>query len=150
VLGPQDSWLVLRGMKTLQVRLEREQQSAQLLAQWLCTRPEVQTVYYPGLPGHPGYEVHARQASGPGAVLSFRLASPELAWRLYRRRRLAVLAVSLGGVESILSVPARMSHASLPDRRRAELGIDDTLVRLSVGLEDVADLIADLAQALAG
>lgn len=150
VLGPQDSWLVLRGMKTLQVRLEREQRSAERLAQWLRARPEVQAVYYPGLTDHPGHDVHARQAAGPGAVLSFRLKSAEVAWRLYRRRRLAALAVSLGGVESILSVPARMSHASLPDWRRAELGIDDTLVRLSVGLEDAEDLIADLAQAMEG
>lgn len=148
VLGPHDAWLTLRGMKTLQVRLDREQETARQLAHWLRTRPEVAAVYYPGLADHPGHAVHASQASGPGAVLSFRLASEEIARRLYRRRRLPALAVSLGGVESILSVPARMSHASLSAERKRALGIDDTLVRLSVGLEDPCDLIADLDQAL--
>ncbi len=150
VLGPQDSFLVLRGIKTLGVRLDREQATAMKVAEWLRNRPEVAEVYYPGLAGHPGRETHLAQASGPGAVLSFRLASAELAHRLYARRKLPALAVSLGGVESILSVPARMSHASLPPERKRALGIDDTLARLSVGLEDADDLIADLAQALAG
>jgi cysteine-S-conjugate beta-lyase len=147
VLGPHDAWLVLRGMKTLQVRLEREQGTASKAARWLRERPEVRDVYYPGLPEHPGFEVHRRQADGPGAVLSFRLASEEVAHRLYRERKLPALAVSLGGVESILSVPARMSHASLPADRKRELGIDDTLARLSVGLEDFEDLTADLSEA---
>jgi cystathionine beta-lyase len=148
ILGPQDSFLTLRGLKTLQVRLEREQATAQRVAEWLATRPEVVAVYYPGLPDHPGRETHLGQAAGPGAVLSFRMASPELARRLYARRKLPALAVSLGGVESILSVPARMSHASLPPERKRALGIDDALARLSVGLEDPTDLIADLEMAL--
>ena len=148
VLGPQDSWLVLRGLKTLQVRLDREQATAMRVAEWLRSHPEVRAVYYPGLPDHPGHWVHRRQAKGPGAVLSFRLASEEAAHRLYRNRRLPALAVSLGGVESILSVPARMSHAALSAERRRELGIDDTLARLSIGLEETEDLIADLAEAL--
>lgn len=148
VLGPQDSFLVLRGLKMLSVRLEREQATALRVAEWLTGRPEVAEVYYPGLPDHPGHGVHARQAAGPGAVLSFRLATEEIALRLYRRRKLPALAVSLGGVESILSVPARMSHASLTSERKRELGIDDTLGRLSVGLEAPDDLIADLGQAL--
>ena len=148
VLGPQDSWLTLRGLKTLQVRLEREQATAGIVAGWLRDRPEIAAVYYPGLPDHPGRDVHFAQASGAGAVLSFRAASLELARRLYAERKLPALAVSLGGVESILSVPNRMSHASLSPERKRELGIDDTLARLSVGLEDPEDLIADLAQAL--
>ncbi len=147
VLGPQDSWLTLRGIKTLPVRMDREQATAVRLAQWLVGRPEVAEVFYPGVADHPGREVHDRQAAGPGAVLSFRLASPEIALRLYSRRKLPALAVSLGGVESILSVPARMSHASLPAERKRQLGIDDTLARLSVGLEDPDDLIADLEAA---
>ncbi len=148
VLAPQDCWLTLRGLKTLQVRLDREQATASRLAEWLQSRPEVTEVYYPGLASHPGYETHRSQAAGPGAVLSFRLASEQLAHRLYRRRRLPALAVSLGGVESILSVPARMSHASLSPDRKRELGIDDTLARLSVGLEDPEDLMMDLEQSL--
>lgn len=148
VLGPHDSWLVARGLKTLQVRLDREQATAQRVALWLKTRPEVEAVYYPGLTEHPGYAVHARQAKGPGAVMSFRLASEQIARRFYRALKLPALAVSLGGVESILSVPARMSHASLPAERRAALGIDDSLARLSVGLEDADDLMLDLQQAL--
>ncbi|MHB1005736.1 MAG: trans-sulfuration enzyme family protein [Chloroflexota bacterium] len=149
ILGPHDAWLVLRGIKTLQVRLDREQATAQRLAEWLNARPEVSTVYYPGLPTHPGYDIHNSQAAGSGAVLSFRLGSPEVARTLYARRRLPALAVSLGGVESILSVPARMSHAALSPERKRELGIDDTLARLSVGLEHPDDLIADLAEAFA-
>jgi cysteine-S-conjugate beta-lyase len=150
ILGPQDSFLVLRGMKTLGVRLDREQATAARVAEWLRCRPEVTDVYYPGLADHPGRDTHFAQAVGAGAVLSFRLASVELAHRLYARRKLPALAVSLGGVESILSVPARMSHASLTPERKRALGIDDTLARLSVGLEDPEDLIADLAQALEG
>ena len=150
VLGPQDSFLVLRGLKTLAVRLDREQATATRVAEWLKERPEVVEVCYPGLAGHPGREIHFAQAAGPGAVLTFRLASPEIAHRLYARRKLPALAVSLGGVESILSVPARMSHASLTPERKRALGIDDTLARLSVGLEDASDLIGDLEQALAG
>jgi cystathionine beta-lyase len=144
VLGPEDCWLTLRGLKTLKVRLEESQRGAQRIAAWLAERKNVVRVYYPGLPGHPGGEIHARQADGPGAVLSFELASAALTRRLLEGVELAAFAVSLGGVESILSWPARMSHAALAPAERAALGIGDNLVRLSVGLEDADDLIADL------
>lgn len=150
VLGPHDSWLVLRGLKTLKVRMEESQQSARLIAAWLAAQPKVAEVFYPGLAGHPGYGVHASQASGPGAVLSFKLTSYDITRRLLEGSRLSAFAVSLGGVESIISYPALMSHAAVPRAEREEKGISDTLVRLSVGLEDVDDLIADLDQAING
>jgi len=144
VLGPEDCWLTLRGLKTLKVRLEESQRGAAKIAVWLAGQKSVARVYYPGLPGHPGGDLHARQADGPGAVLSFELASAALTRRLLEGVELAAFAVSLGGVESILSWPARMSHASLAPAERAARGIGDNLVRLSVGLEDADDLIADL------
>jgi cystathionine beta-lyase len=148
VLGPQDSWLVLRGLKTLKVRMEESQKSAAAIAVWLTGQERVDRVFYPGLPGHPGHAVHAAQASGPGAVLSFTLSSYELTRRLLEGSELCAFAVSLGGVESILSYPARMSHAAVPKEEREKKGISETLVRLSVGLEDVGDLIADLDRAI--
>lgn len=148
VLGPQDCWLVLRGLKTLKVRMEEHQASAQKIALWLKEQKQVERVYYPGLPEHPGYEVHRRQSSGPGAVLSFELADFGLTTRLLEGVELAAFAVSLGGVESILSYPAKMSHAAMPPAEREARGIKDTLVRLSVGLEDPDDLIADMARFL--
>jgi len=148
VLGPQDSWLVLRGLKTLKVRLEQSQKNAGAIASWLAAQERVDQVFYPGLPGHAGYAVHASQASGPGAVLSFTLSSFELTKRLLESSKLCAFAVSLGGVESILSYPARMSHAAVPKEEREKKGISETLVRLSVGLEDVDDLIADLDRAI--
>lgn len=150
VPGPWDCWLVLRGIKTLQVRLEKQQRSAMEVALWLRRHPRVTAVYYPGLPEHPGHELHRSQASGFGAVVSFALESPELAWQVLRRVKLPVRGPSLGSVESILSFPAAMSHAALPPELRKRLGIGDNLLRLSVGLEDPQDLIADLDQALAG
>jgi cystathionine beta-lyase len=148
ILGPQDSWLVLRGLKTLKVRMEESQRGAIAVAQWLTGQAQVTEVFYPGLPGHPGHDIHARQASGPGAVLSFKLASVEVTRRLLERSRLAAFAVSLGGVESIISYPAKMSHAAMPPHEREARGVTDTLVRLSVGLEDSEDLIADLDKAM--
>jgi cysteine-S-conjugate beta-lyase len=150
VLGPQDSWLVLRGLKTLKVRMEESQQGARIIADWLTGHPAVRSVFYPGLPGHPGHDTHAAQSSGPGAVLSFTLDSFATTQRLLEGTKLSAFAVSLGGVESIISYPARMSHAAVPAEERAKKGIADTLVRLSVGLEDPYDLIADLEQALGG
>jgi len=150
VLGPQDCWLVLRGLKTLKVRMEEHQASAGLIVSWLKEQKEVAKVYYPGLPEHPGYEIHNAQASGPGAVLSFELADYELTKRLLEGVKLSAFAVSLGGVESILSYPAKMSHAAMPPAEREARGIKDTLVRLSVGLEDPQDLIADMERVLAG
>ncbi|MBJ6800295.1 trans-sulfuration enzyme family protein [Geomonas propionica] len=148
VLGPQDCWLVLRGLKTLKVRMEEHQASARKIVAWLVDQKAVRRVYYPGLPDHPGYEIHQRQASGPGGVLSFELDSYDTTKRLLEGVKLAAFAVSLGGVESILSYPAKMSHAAMPPAEREARGIKDTLVRLSVGLEDPDDLIADMARFL--
>ncbi len=149
ILGPQDCWLTLRGLKTLKVRMEESQRSALKVAAFLDGCPKVKRVYYPGLSTHPGNAVHSGQADGPGAVLSFELESFELTKRLLEGVELAAFAVSLGGVESILSYPARMSHAAMSPADRAERGISDTLVRLSIGLEDPDDLISDLARVIA-
>lgn len=149
ILGPQDCWLTLRGLRTLKVRMEESQRSAIKIAAWLTEQPRVSRVYYPGLPGHPGHYIHLSQSAGPGAVLSFELESYALTKKLVEGIELAAFAVSLGGVESILSYPARMSHAAMPAEERAARGISDTLVRLSVGLEDVDDLLADLERLLA-
>ncbi len=148
ILGPQDAWLVLRGIKTLAVRLEAQQLTAGVLARWLHARPEVRRVFYPGLDSHPGHAVHARQARGAGAVLSFELADGPTAVAFMKRVKLPLVAVSLGGVESILSYPVTMSHAAMPREERLARGITDGLVRLSVGLESADDLMADLKQAL--
>lgn len=145
VLGPQDSWLLLRGLKTLKVRMDYQQQNAQKLAQWLAQQPEVEKVYYPGLEAHPGYQIHLSQADGPGAVLSFKARSTELARNFMRNITLAAVAVSLGGVETIVSYPVTMSHASMPIAERLRLGITENLIRISVGLEDGDDLIADFS-----
>lgn len=148
VLGPQDSWLLIRGIKTLAPRMDIQQKGAEELALWLVERPEVTRVYYPALPGHPGREVHLRQSSGGGAVVSFELPDGPSAQRFMRSLKLPLVAVSLGGVESIVSYPATMSHASMPPAERAARGISDGLVRLSVGLEAVEDLKEDLDRAL--
>lgn len=150
VLGVQDSWLLLRGIKTLQTRMKVSSESAQTIAEWLSDHSQVKQVYYTGLPTHEGHELQKRQATGHGAVLSFDLGSREKAIRLMNRLQLPIIALSLGSVESILSYPAEMSHASMPRHVREQHGITDGLVRLSVGLEHVEDLIADLDQALSG
>jgi cystathionine beta-lyase len=148
ILGPQDSFLVSRGIKTLAARMEIQQAGAAKIARWLSGVPEIRKVFYPGLPEHPGYGIHLRQAEGAGAVISFELTDGPSAHRFMRSVRLPLLAVSLGGVESILSYPATMSHGSMPREERLARGITDGLVRLSVGLEDPEDLIGDLADAL--
>ena len=150
ILGPQDSWLLLRGIKTLSVRMEAQQKSAEIIANWLPGQPHVKRVYYPTLPSHPGREIHLKQASGGGAVVSFELSSGEITKEMLRRVKLPLMAVSLGGVESILSYPATMSHSSMPQSERHTRGITDGLVRLSVGLEDPHDLCEDLSQAIKG
>lgn len=148
VPGPWDAWLVLRGIRTLKVRLEAEQQSAREVARFLRGHRNVEAVYYPGLESHPGKAIHEAQSSGPGAVLSFQTKTTEQATRFLSEVNLAAAAVSLGGVETIASYPVRMSHASMPPEERARLGITDTLIRISVGLEDTEDLIADFDRAL--
>lgn len=147
-LGPQDSFLALRGIKTLKVRMDQSQKNTAEIVNRLKGNPRVKGIHYPGLPEHPGYEIHFGQADGAGAVFSFELDSIETTRRLLENCRLAAFAVSLGGVESIISYPARMSHASLPEGERKRKGITDTLVRLSVGLEDPDDLYEDLMQAI--
>lgn len=142
--GPQDCWLLLRGIKTLRARMEMQQQSAVEIAQWLKKQSWVTDVYYPGLPDHPGHEIVKSQASGFGAVLSFKTDTVERTKLIMQQVRLWSVAVSLGGVESILSYPAKMSHAAIPQLERRRLGITDNLIRLSVGLEDAGDLIEDL------
>ncbi len=148
ILGPQDAWLVLRGIKTLAVRLEEQQRAAGDIARWLQGRADVRRVFYPGLEGHAGREIHARQARGGGAVVSFELADGPAAVAFLKRVKLPLVAVSLGGVESILSYPVTMSHAAMPREERLARGITDGLVRLSVGLESSEDLIADMESAL--
>jgi len=147
-LGPQDSFLTLRGIKTLKVRMDQSQQNTGIIVERLKQHPRVTAVHYPGLAEHPGHAVHGAQAEGPGAVFSFEVDSLETAQRLLENTHLAAFAVSLGGVESIISYPARMSHASVPREERLRKGISDTLIRLSVGLEDPDDLYADLEQAM--
>jgi cystathionine gamma-synthase len=145
--GPFDSWLVLRGIKTLGVRMDRHQANAARIAEFLLGRPDVAAVLYPGLPDHPGHEIAARQMSGFGGMLSFRLTGgEEAALRVCERARLFTLAESLGGVESLIEHPGRMTHASAAG---SPLEVPADLVRLSVGIEDVDDLLADLEQALA-
>jgi len=147
VLGVQDSWLLIRGMKTLQARMEFAEKSANRLAKWLTEQKEVVQVFYPGLPNHPGREIHEKQSLGYGAVVSFDLGSEEKAKQVLAKVNIPLVAVSLGAVESILSYPAIMSHAAMSRDVRLQRGITDGLLRYSVGLEDVDDLIADLAQA---
>ncbi|MDR2160887.1 MAG: PLP-dependent aspartate aminotransferase family protein [Desulfovibrio sp.] len=148
VLGVQDSWLLLRGMKTLAVRMDACQAGAAEIASRLRGLGSVRRVFYPGLADHPGKAVHDRQASGPGAVVSFELDSVDRCLRLLEHAGLPLVSVSLGGVETILSHPATMSHASMPPDVRAERGISDALVRLSVGLESPEDIWADLEAAI--
>jgi cystathionine gamma-lyase len=151
VPGPFDAWLTLRGIKTLAVRLERHCANARRLAAWLAEQSQVRRVYYPGLPSHPGHELARRQMRDFGGMISVSLkGGQEAALRLLTRTKLFSLAESLGGVESLIGHPATMTHASIPAEIRQARGVDDGLVRLSVGIEDVDDLQEDLRQALAG
>ena len=148
ILGPQDAWLVQRGLRTLAVRLDAQQATATRLAAWLAARKDIHRVHHPSLDRHPGRDVHARQAGGPGAVVSFELADGPAAVAFLKAVRLPLVGVSLGGVETILSYPATMSHAAMPRPERLARGIGDGLVRLSAGLESFEDLAADLGAAL--
>jgi cystathionine beta-lyase/cystathionine gamma-synthase len=148
ILGPFDSWLVLRGTKTLALRMQQHSANGQVLAQFLSAHPKVKRVYYPGLPTHPQYELARKQMNGFGGMLAFDLGSLEAARRLLNAVRLHALAESLGGVETLISHPATMTHASVPADRRAAIGITDGLVRISAGIEDIDDLVEDLTQAL--
>jgi cysteine-S-conjugate beta-lyase len=147
-LSPFESWLLLRGLKTLALRIERQNESARKVAEFLQSRTSISRVYYPGLETHEGYQIHRRQSEGDGAVVSFVTADAEFSARVVEATRLFRIAVSFGSVGSTISLPCRMSHASIPLSLRGRLGPPDDLVRLSVGIEDVDDLIEDLGQAL--
>jgi cystathionine beta-lyase/cystathionine gamma-synthase len=148
ILGPFDAWLVLRGTKTLALRMERHNANGLAIAEYLEQHPRVMRVHYPGLASHPQHALARRQMRGFGGMIAFDVGSLEAARRLLNAVRLCALAESLGGVETLISHPATMTHASVPAERRAALGIGDGLVRISVGLEDLEDLKADLGQAL--
>lgn len=148
VLSPFDSFLVLRGLKTLAVRMERHEASGRAVAEFLDRHPKVQRVLYPGLPSHPGHELQKRQATGFGALITFDLGTYEAAKSLLDNLQVMSLAESLGGVETLISHPASMTHASVPAEDRERLGMTDGVVRVSVGIEDLEDLIGDLESAL--
>ena len=148
ILSPFDSWLVLRGTKTLALRMPRHEENGRVVARFLREQPKVRKVYWPGFSDHPGHEVHRRQATGFGSMISFDLGSLEAAQRLLKTVRLCSLAESLGGVETLISHPATMTHAGYTQAERDALGIGQGLVRISVGCEDAEDLLADLRRAL--
>jgi len=149
-LSALDSWLMLRSIKTLGVRVERQAENALAIARWLGTLPEVTEVLYPGLAGHPGYVLQQKQASGAGGMISFKVRSAEIAKAALGRLHLIAFAESLGGVETLLTYPIAQTHAEMPAALLKRTGLDDKLLRLSVGIEDVEDLKADLQQALQG
>ncbi len=148
VPGPFDCWLALRGLKTLAVRMRQHDANGRRIAEWLAGDKRVRAIHYPGLPSHPQHELACRQMSGFGGMMSIETGSLERAGRVVERVRLFALAESLGGVESLIGHPATMTHASVPKAMRDAMGLTDGLVRLSVGIEDADDLIADLDQAL--
>jgi cystathionine beta-lyase/cystathionine gamma-synthase len=148
ILSAFDSWLILRGTKTLAVRMEAHNRNGQAIAEYLSQHPKIDTVHYPGLPAHPQHALAQRQMRGYTGMVSFDVGTLERARGVLERVRLFALAESLGGVESLISHPASMTHASVPLERRAALGVTESLIRVSVGIEDIADLQADLEQAL--
>lgn len=148
-LSPADSWLMLRSIKTLGVRVERQAENALRIAQFLKTLPEVTEVYYVGLPEHPGHELHISQATGFGGMVSFKVKTPEIAQRVLEHLHFIIYAESLGGVETLLTYPLVQTHAEMPRELIERTGLDDRLLRLSVGIEDADDIETDLAQALA-
>ena len=147
VPGPMDCWLALRGLKTLPLRMRKHDENGRTIAAWLAKHPGVEKIYYPGLPSHPQHELAKRQMGGFGGMISIDLGNVAKATRFVAAVELFVLAESLGGVESLIGHPASMTHASIPEDRRIAMGLTDSLVRLSCGVEDADDLIADLAQA---
>jgi cystathionine beta-lyase/cystathionine gamma-synthase len=148
VPGPMDCFLALRGTKTLPLRMRQHDANGRAVAKWLSERKDVQRVYYPGLPSHPQHELAKKQMSGFGGMISFDVGDAARARRIAERTRIFVLAESLGGVESLMGHPASMTHASVPPAMREKMGLTDSLLRLSCGIEEVEDLIADLDQAL--
>jgi cystathionine beta-lyase/cystathionine gamma-synthase len=148
VLGPQDCWLLLRGLKTLPLRLRQQQQNAQRIAEFLAQHPRVKRVFYPGLPNHPGHAVLASESNGFGAMLAFEVESATRVAEILKRVRVFRFAESLGGVESLITYPLAQTHADIPPEIRERLGIHDRLLRLSVGIENTADLTGDLEAVL--
>lgn len=147
-LAPFDSWLILRGIKTLAVRLEKQQKNALEIAQWLQDHPKVEKVYYAGLPGHPSYGLSCRQASGFGAMISFSVRDAQMVGEILGKVQLIAFAESLGGVETLITYPFQQTHAEIPQEMRERLGVNEKLLRLSVGIESAEDIIADLTQAM--
>jgi cystathionine gamma-lyase/homocysteine desulfhydrase len=148
VLGPQDSWLLIRGIKTLGLRMEETEKNTKQIVEFLLSNDRVKKVYYPGIENHPNHEIAKKQSRGFGGMVSFDVGSAEKAAEVLSKVKYFTLAESLGAVESLISIPALMTHASIPAERRAKLGITDGLIRISVGIEDVEDLVDDLKQAL--
>lgn len=148
VLGPQDSWLLMRGMKTLALRMERHEANATAITQFLQQHPLVDEVFYPALESHPGYEIQNKQSSGNTGIFSFKVKDARLIEPILRHIQLIAFAESLGGVESLMTYPAVQTHADIPLEIRQKVGVDDRLLRFSVGIEHIDDLIADLSRAL--
>ena len=150
VLSPFDSWLVMRGIKTLPIRMEQQQKNAQKVVRWLLEQEKVKKVFYPGLKDHPGYDINAGQANGAGSMISFHVDSEQTALQMLKKVKIITFAESLGGTESLITYPSLQTHPDVPQEVREHLGITETLLRLSVGLENTDDIIADLKQALGG
>jgi cystathionine beta-lyase/cystathionine gamma-synthase len=148
ILGPQDSWLTLRGLKTLTLRVARQQENAGTIATWLASHPRVRRVYYPGLANHPGRDILLREKSGWGGMISFEVDDPARVPVILANVKIFLFAESLGGVESLITYPSVQTHADIEEATRCRLGINDRLLRLSVGIEDVADLLDDLETVL--
>jgi cystathionine gamma-synthase len=148
-LSPFDSWLLIRGIKTLPIRMEKQQSNAIKLANWLCSQPKIKAVYYVGLPSHPDYQVMLKQTSGFGAMISFEVDKEETAKKLLNNLKLVLFAESLGGVETLITYPMLQTHADVPKEEREAKGINERLLRLSVGLESIDDITDDFKQALA-
>lgn len=147
-LGPFDSWLLIRGIKTLAVRMEKQQANAMKIADWLSSQPQIKNVHYIGLPEHPGYEISRRQGRGFGSMVSFEVDCEQTARQILERVSLILYAESLGGVESLITYPMLQTHADIPDAERSAKGINERLLRLSVGIEDAEDIIEDLQNAM--
>jgi cystathionine beta-lyase/cystathionine gamma-synthase len=147
-LSPFDSWLLIRGIKTLPLRMEKQQENAMKLANWLCEQKNVKTVHYAGLPSHPGYAISKRQATGFGAMISFEVDSENRVRRILEEVSLIQYAESLGGVETLITYPMLQTHGDIPEAEREAKGINERLLRLSVGIESVGDLIAELTRVI--
>lgn len=148
-LAPFDCWLILRGMKTLGIRMERSQENAIRIAEWLKTQSIVQKVYYPGLPEHPGYEIMKKQARGFGSMITFQMDSKEHALQILKQVRMIKFAESLGGVETLITYPTTQTHADVPEEVRLKNGITPCTLRLSTGIEDIEDLLGELSEVFA-